>query len=466
MSKNFSSRNRHQVVTVELDSLVPKDHLVRQIEKAIDFTFVYPLVEPYYSTKGRPSIDPIVLIKLIFLQMIFGIPSMRQTIKEVDTNVAYRWFLGYGLTDKVMHFSTFGKNYSRRFSQTDVFEEIFNTINKQAVSYGLIDASTLYLDSTHIKANANKNKSIKQAMLVEPKVFQKELEAEINKERAEVGKYPFEFTEESEVRTRTISTTDPDCGLFIKGEHERQFAYSAHTISDVHGFVLATDVKPSNIHDSQVAPLLTERILSKYPQAEHLVADAGYKTPIFTKYLLAKGLRPVLPYTRPRGKKGLIRKNEFVYDEYYDCYLCPNNQVLSFSTINRKGYREYKSDPSICYKCPLLANCIHNKQYQRQITRHVWEDALEIADDLRLTPLNKKLYERRKETIERIFADAKEKHGLRWTKYRSLRKVSNFTMLTFAAMNLKKIAKWLWDSLCLQLKIAIIINNTYKNTEF
>lgn len=162
----------------------------------------------------------------------------------------------------------------------------------------------------------------------------------------------------------------------------------------------------------------------------------------------------------------MIRKNEFVYDEYYDCYLCPNNQVLSFSTINRKGYREYKSDPSICYKCPLLANCIHNKQYQRQITRHVWEDALEIADDLRLTPLNKKLYERRKETIERIFADAKEKHGLRWTKYRSLRKVSNFTMLTFAAMNLKKIAKWLWDSLCLQLKIAIIINNTYKNTEF
>ncbi|WP_143020594.1 transposase, partial [Bhargavaea beijingensis] len=104
---------------------VPEDHLVRKLEKAIDFSFIYDLVEDLYSDRGRPSIDPVVLIKLPFLQYTFGIRSMRRTIEEVHTNLAYRWFLGFGFYDKVPHFSTFGKNYERRFKDTDLFEQIF-----------------------------------------------------------------------------------------------------------------------------------------------------------------------------------------------------------------------------------------------------------------------------------------------------------------------------------------------------
>lgn len=83
-----------------IDDLVPQDHLVRKIDAALDFEFIYPIVEATYSDLGRPSIDPVILIKLVFIQYLFGIRSMRQTIKEVDTNVAYRWFLGYSFEEK------------------------------------------------------------------------------------------------------------------------------------------------------------------------------------------------------------------------------------------------------------------------------------------------------------------------------------------------------------------------------
>ena len=141
-----------------IDDLVPKDHLVQKIDAAIQFDFIYPIVESTYSTYDRPSIDPVVLIKLIFIQYLFGIRSMRQTIKDVETNVAYRCFLGDSFEDPIPPFSTFGKNYVRRFRETTLFEDIFSHILEQAVKTGFVTEDNLYIDSIHIKANANKHK--------------------------------------------------------------------------------------------------------------------------------------------------------------------------------------------------------------------------------------------------------------------------------------------------------------------
>ncbi|BDP71631.1 transposase (plasmid) [Enterococcus faecium] len=123
MSKN-NTNGRNQFAMLTIDDLVPQDHLVRKIDAALDFEFIYPIVEATYSDLGRPSIDPVILIKLVFIQYLFGIRSMRQTIKEVDTNVAYR-FLGYSFEEKIPPFSTFGKNYVRRFRETTVCLRIF-----------------------------------------------------------------------------------------------------------------------------------------------------------------------------------------------------------------------------------------------------------------------------------------------------------------------------------------------------
>ena len=118
MTKN-ADKKRDQMQLFCMDDLVPQDHLLRIIDKAIDWNFIYGMVEDKYSPDfGRPSIDPIQLIKIPLIQYLYGIKSMRQTIKEIEVNVAYRWFIGLDMTDKVPHFSTFGKNYTRRFENT------------------------------------------------------------------------------------------------------------------------------------------------------------------------------------------------------------------------------------------------------------------------------------------------------------------------------------------------------------
>ena len=121
--------NRENIFIMDMDKLVPNNHLVRKIDKAIDFSFIYDIVENLYADDmGRPSIDPVILFKIVFIQYLFNIRSMRRTIEEIEVNAAYRWFLGYDFNDVVPHFSTFGKNYVRLFEGTSVFEEIFNTI--------------------------------------------------------------------------------------------------------------------------------------------------------------------------------------------------------------------------------------------------------------------------------------------------------------------------------------------------
>ena len=191
MLSKHNKDQRHQLQMVTIDDLVPADHLVRKIEASIDFDFIYDLVETYYSKdQGRPSIDPVVLIKIVLIQYLFGIRSMRQTIKEIETNVAYRWFLGYGLTEKIPHFSTFGKNYVRRFQNTDLFEKIFYHILQQAIDHGLVDAETVFIDSTPVKANANKKKYIKKLVRAHARTYQEQLEKEIEKERLKNGKKP------------------------------------------------------------------------------------------------------------------------------------------------------------------------------------------------------------------------------------------------------------------------------------
>ncbi|WP_230502686.1 transposase, partial [Sutcliffiella rhizosphaerae] len=175
MLSKQSMEGRYQVSMIALDQIVPENHLVRKIEKAMDFTFIYDLVEDKYSMdNGRPSIDPVVLIKMVFIQYLFGIRSMRQTIREIETNVAYRWFLGFDFDQPIPHFSTFGKNYIRRFQDTEIFENIFYHILNEAMKEGFVDPSVAFIDSTHVKANANKKKFTKEVVNVETKCYQEQ----------------------------------------------------------------------------------------------------------------------------------------------------------------------------------------------------------------------------------------------------------------------------------------------------
>ena len=158
MTKN-ADKKREQMLMFCMDDMVPQDHLLRKIDRAIDWNFIYDLVEDKYcADNGRPNLDPVLLIKIVFIQYLYGIRSMRQTIREIEVNVAYRWFQGLDILDGVPHFSTFGKNYTRRFKGTDLFEQIFSHILEECMKYHLVDTSVIFADATHVKACANSKK--------------------------------------------------------------------------------------------------------------------------------------------------------------------------------------------------------------------------------------------------------------------------------------------------------------------
>ena len=435
---------QQQIQFIALEDLVPQDHILRSIDRAIDFSFIYEEVEGLYSPfdMGRPGIDPVSLFKIVFIQYLFGIRSMRQTIREIDVNVAYRWFIGYGLLEPVPHFSTFSKNYTRRFQGTAIFENIFRRILEEAADAGFVDASAIFIDGTHIKASANKNKSEKIPVTKPVKQYQQELDDEIGQDRERHGKGKLPPREGGQETTVTQSKTDPESGLFVKGEHERQFSYVANTACDKHNFILGFAVGAGNIHDSQMFHALYGKLEGIRQATESIVVDAGYKTPGIAREILRDGKIPVVPYKRPMTKDGFFKKHDYVYDEYYDCYLCPENQILKYTTTNRDGYREYKSDPKTCQNCPKREQCTMSKNRTKVVERHVWADYSEQAEEYRYVPKYKEIYKQRKQTIERVFADAKEKHGMRYATMRGLAKVTMQVTLTFACMNLKKLAIW------------------------
>jgi transposase len=180
-----------KIEVVYIENLVPEDHILRKIDKYINFSFIRDLTKDLYCPdNGRPPIDPILFFKMLFIGYLFGIRSERQLEKEIQVNIAYRWFLGLSLTDKVPDHSTISQNRRRRFNGTGIFQKIFDNIVLQAMEKGLVQGKILYSDSTHIKANANKNKFIKQEVEKSVKEYVEELEKAVDEDRTTHGKEP------------------------------------------------------------------------------------------------------------------------------------------------------------------------------------------------------------------------------------------------------------------------------------
>ena len=441
---------RKEAVITDLEALVPKDHLLRKIEKVMDYEWVYTRLAPYYChDKGRPGTDPVVLIKMVLIQHLFGIPSLRQTYREIQVNLAYRWFLGYSLLDNIPHFATVSYAFCRRFPEelsTEIFEHILN----KALNNRMVDPSTIFIDGTHIKASANKKKFQKQQVAQAAKVYAGQLRREVNAEREKLGKKPIEEEADDNdppaggvTKEKTVSTTDPDCGMFVKGEHERQFAYEAHTACDNLGFVLGVKVTAGNVHDSVAWDAVYDDVTHKY-DVQYVAMDAGYKTPWIAKKILDDGKVPIMPYTRYSGNKDRYKPWEYQYEPESDSYRCPRGGVLRHTTTDKDGKRSYRSTPAACRDCPGKGKCGANEKGQKVFTTHIWQESLDLVEAIRKTERGKAIYAKRKETIERVFADAKEKHAMRYTHHRGLAAVTRWVRLKYAAMNLKKLAVWSW----------------------
>ncbi|MCR1898997.1 IS1182 family transposase [Irregularibacter muris] len=449
MTRRIGEQQKLELVMLE--QLVKPDHLLRKIKKHINFDFIYDLVREFYSEDmGRPSIDPVVLFKMSLLQALYGISSERRLVDEVHHNMAYRWFLGYGLTEVIPDHSVFSYNRKQRFEESSVYEEIFNEIVLMAIGKGLVKGKIFYTDSTHIRANASnskyENKEDEEIITEDESLL-----TLINEKRESKGQKPLKPAEEKLItKSKKVSKTDPDSGYMHRDRKPVGFYHLLHgTVDSMHNIMLGIHVTPGNVHDATVYVDNLDHIFESYEIIPKYVgADAGYFNLNVLEELSERNLIPVIGPKRYGGKKGKKSKYWFEYFPEEDFYKCFEGQILTYKTTTRQGYVEYESDPKICINCPQREKCLYeNKETMtisdcktKIIRRHVKEY---YADEVRAfmkTEKGKSLYKRRKETIERIFADMKELCGIRYAHYRGSEGVKAQALITATALNIKKIA--------------------------
>lgn len=460
INENNSSQQKLEMVYIE--NLVPENHILRKIDKYIDFSFIRKITEKLYCLdNGRPAIDPIILFKMLFIGYLFGIRSERQLVKDIEVNVAYRWFLGFSLTDKIPDHSTISRNRIKRFKDTDIAQQIFDNIVLQAISHNLVGGKVLYSDSTHLKANANKRKLIEKEVNKSVKDYVEDLNKAIDENREAHDKKPLKKTENTvEKKVTKVSTTDPDSGYMQReGKPEGFFYLDNRTVDSKYNIITDVYVTPGNTNDVDPYLKRLDRIIERFKfDVKYVGLDAGYFTNPICKGIADRNITSVIAYRLGPHEKGKYTKNKFQYVKEWDVYACPNNYFLKYKTTTRQGYAEYICDEDSCSNCIYKDSCLIGKNKFRTIRRHVWEEYKEKNIAFLKTDKGKNIYRRRKETIERSFADSKELHGLRYARFRGLSKVNAQCLMTAAVQNMKKIARKLSSLLFLFLNMRYRLN--------
>ena len=358
---NINKNIQSEILMTTMEELVPQDSLFRKIDKYIDFTFIYDEVKDLYcENNGRPSIDPVVLFKIVFIQALDGIKSMRQTCKKIKVDAEYRWFLGIPFGVETPHFSTFGKNYERRFKDSDIFEKIFINIVNQAIKYNLVDGKTFYSDSTHKKANANKNK-YNDEIVRNVKERKKWLENEINEERTKYGKKEFEYKDEIEEKHIKVSSTDKESGYYHRDNKEKGFMYLDHrTVDDKCNIIVDAYITKGNVHDSSPFIDRVEYIKSIFNfDVKKYGVDSGYLTLDIKKYFIDNNIFAVFGYRRFGTQKSRKEKNRYEYVKELDIYYeKETGEVLEYNgLIDRNGYKKYQNND----KSKIVRRHIHEE---------------------------------------------------------------------------------------------------------
>jgi Transposase and inactivated derivatives len=448
MLREKAKAKQERLEMVQLEELVPKDHLLRKIDAAVDFSFIYDMCKDLYSTNiGRPAIQPELLFRMLLLGYLYGIKSEVRLAEQVNDSMSFKWFLGLGLTEKGPDHATISINRVRRFRDKDIAEKIFDEILRQCVAKGLVGGEILYTDSTHVKAKANKHRKALVTVEETPKSYIEELNEQVDLDRHILKKKGFNRDDGPPADTggkqAMKSTTDPDSGQLSKEGKPDGFHYSEHrTVDSKNNVVGNVHITAANINDMTPVPSILEEIrkrLGKLPK--YMGLDAGYHSAAIAHLLERNHIQGVIGYRRHTHKGERMGKWRFHYNGHFDAYECPNHQRLYWTTTDRDGFRHYGCKQKICASCPLKEKCLAPSIRRKEVLRHVWQDALEDINIFTKTPQGKRLYNWRKETIERSFAEAKENHGLRYARMLGIRNMREQSFLTAAVQNIKRLAK-------------------------
>lgn len=422
---------------VQLESMVSQEHMLRRIKNEIDFAFIDKLAEPLYSKKGRPSVDPQVLVRMLLIGYLYGINSERRLCEEVHLNIAYRWFCDLSLEDKVPNHSTFSKNRHGRFEGTNLFREMFYQIVEQAIAKGLVRGKHLSTDASLIAADA----AMSSLEEIEPETdHQSYWNNLVSDGKAPADKGQANKSKKSINQTHR-SKTDPDAQVASRWGSKKKLSYSDNILMDNENRVIL-DVQvtsPSATEEALSSVEMIKRSRFRYGlNIKDLGADSAYSRGEALSGFKQADIKIYAPAMKgiPDSGKGLFGKEKFI-ESGQDGLICPNGKILN--KVNDKSkprLLKYSCTAKKCDGCPLKQQC--TKGSYRTVSVHIDQEALDWAEHLRQSPeyvMSQKMRKR----IEHLFGEAKEQMGLRRARRRGIKNVQEQCLMTAMVQNIKRI---------------------------
>jgi transposase len=434
-----------------LEDHVPGDHLLRLIDRFVDLSGIRGHLAPFYSSTGRPSVDPELMIRMLLIGYVMGIRSERRLCEEVHLNLAYRWFCRLDLTDAVPDHSTFSKNRHGRFRESDLFRQLFETVVGRCIAEGLVGGDRFAVDASLIRADANRQNATPIDDWPVERLDPHDAPRAVREYLDTLDEAAFGAA--SDVKPKFTSHSDPAAQWTGAHKGPAFFAYADNYLIDTDHAVIVDVEATRAIRQAEVgaARTMIERTLARfelYPEA--LVADTAYGSADMLGWLVYEhGIEPHIPvFDKSKRRDGCFEKADFTYDHQADAYTCPAGKQLrprrracqrQSPLADADGMVRYRASKLDCEQCTLKWQCCP-KAPARKVLRSVYEGARDMARDIAATDAYAASSRARKK-VEMLFAHLKRILKLDRLRLRGPNGARDEFHLAATAQNLRKLAK-------------------------
>lgn len=437
-----------------LDDVVPADHLARQINGVLDLSWVHKELEPYYSHTGRPSIDPVLMIRMLLVGYVFALRSERRLCSEVQVNLAYRWFCKLSVEDQIPDHSVFSRARHERFHESDALRRVFEGVVAMCIAAGLVGGEAFSVDASLIKADVDKKKRVPGDQPVswpnaeEASHAVREYLAALDATRSdeESGDGGGSSTGGNRRKPpKEISLTDPQATWVARPGMDPFFAYDANYLIDNKAGIIidAEGTRANRVVEIAITQTMMERVGCRFGlRPQRLAGDTVYGAVRLLKWLADRNITPHIPvWDKSARHDGTFSRADFVFDQGRNIYVCPGGAVLtSTGNIDQGHIVHYRASRKDCSICSLKPKC--TTAVVRKITRDLNEDVRDRVRALANTEAFRQSRRERKK-VEMRFAHMKRILRLDRLRLRGLNGARDEVLLTATAQNLRRLVKLL-----------------------
>lgn len=423
-----------------LERHIPLDHLLRSIDRFVELGDLRRELVPFYSSMGRPSIDPELMIRMLIIGYCFGIRSERRLCEEVHLNLAYRWFCRLGLDGEVPDHSTFSKNRHGRFRESDLLRRVFETVLRRCIREGLVGGEAFAVDASLIRADANRVKGIEGEKRLPPEATGRAVEEYL----AVLDDAAFGAA--TEVTPKFVSPVDPAARWTAAHGGQAFFAYSTNYLIDVENAIIVDVEATAAIRQAEVlaAKRMIERSISRFDLCPaKIMGDSAYGSAEMLGWLVYEhGIEPhVTVFDKSARKDGTFARDDFTYDHERDAYFCPGGIMLTTTgtLVNDGATMLYRASKNDCTGCVLKPGCCP-KEPARKVPRSIHEGARDMARQIAKS-WEGRISRRLRKKIEMLFAHLKRILKLDRLRLRGPNGARDEFLLAATAQNLRKLAK-------------------------